>query len=115
MGPISPIAARPRASFFWLVVEKLPLLALSAGIVRADHVVQSLAAAFWRLDFPCRLGNAVITYAAYIAQMFYPVGLVAHYPHPGSNLRWQDGAVAVGASRVDYPGRRLAGAATVLT
>jgi tetratricopeptide (TPR) repeat protein len=66
------------------------LLALSAGSCALTTWAQSLAAAFWRLDFPCRLGNAVIAYAAYIAQMFYPVGLVAHYPHPGSNLRWQD-------------------------
>ncbi len=35
---------------------------------------------WWRID------NALVSYVAYLGQLFYPRGLAAFYPHPGSNL-----------------------------
>ena len=43
-----------------------------------------------RLSLADRMGNAVVSYAAYVGQFFCPVGLAAFYPHPGSSLpAWQ--------------------------
>jgi tetratricopeptide (TPR) repeat protein len=33
-----------------------------------------------------RIGNALVSYATYAAEIFYPAGLAAYYPHPGNNL-----------------------------
>jgi len=70
-----------------LVLEKLPLLAL----VVASCVATLLAQRESRvpLDFipmTWRLGNAIVSYVAYIGQLFYPLGLAVYYPHPGATL-----------------------------
>ena len=78
----------------WLVLrvilEKVPLLVLSAISCGLTMWAQSLVAAFKPLEFHFRVGNALLSYAAYIGQMFYPVGMVVHYPHPGPNLKLED-------------------------
>ncbi len=51
---------------------------------------QSLVGALKPLDFQYRVVNALLSYAAYIGQMFYPAGMVVQYVHPGPSLRWQD-------------------------
>ena len=72
-----------------VILEKIPLLALSAGSCLMTMWAQSLVAAFKPLELHFRVGNALLSYAAYIGQMFYPVGMVVHYPHPGPNLKLQ--------------------------
>lgn len=68
-----------------LVVEKLPLLAMSAisavlTVVaqRGGGSVESLVG----LSLVQRIENALISYAAYIAQMLWPARLSFFYPHP---------------------------------
>ena len=73
-----------------VILEKIPLLALSAGSCELTVWAQSLVGAFKPLDFQYRVGNALLSYAAYIGQMFYPAGMVVQYVHPGPNLRWLD-------------------------
>ena len=34
--------------------------------------------------------NALVSYAAYIRQMFYPAGMVVQYVHPGPSLQFRD-------------------------
>ncbi len=74
-----------------LVVEKLPLLVLSA----ASSIVTPLAQrrAFAGLDIlplSSRVTNAVVAYVAYLGQFFCPMGLAAYYPHPeGALPAWQ--------------------------
>ncbi len=72
-----------------VILEKLPLLALSAWSCYLTMWAQGLVAAFKPLDFQYRLGNALLSYAAYIQQMFYPAGMVVQYVHPGPKLQWQ--------------------------
>jgi protein O-mannosyl-transferase len=65
-----------------LVAEKLPLLALSA----ASAVVTMLAqhrtiAPIESVPVLPRLANAIVSYARYIAAMFWPVDLAALYPY----------------------------------
>jgi type IV pilus biogenesis/stability protein PilW len=82
-----------RKSLGWwrLVVEKLPLLALSVVSCRVTFVAQTLA--IKPLDFipfSSRIGNALVSYAVYVRQFFYPVGLAVFYPHAVSRLpSWQ--------------------------
>jgi tetratricopeptide (TPR) repeat protein len=70
--------------------EKLPLLALSAWSCAMTVWAQTLVAAFKPLDLRFRVGNALVSYAAYLGQMFYPAGMVVQYVHPGPNLLLRD-------------------------
>ncbi len=70
-----------------LVVEKIPLVGLSA----ISSVVTFLAqrgAVGWTEQLPvlARINNAIVTYAAYVWQMLWPVKLAVFYPHPESRL-----------------------------
>ena len=70
-----------------LVVEKIPLVGLSA----VSSIVTFLAqrgAIGWTEQLPvlARINNAIVTYAAYVWQMLWPVKLAVFYPHPESRL-----------------------------
>ena len=82
-------------SFLRLIVEKIPLLLLSAGSCVLTVSAQSVVGAIKPLDFEYRVGNALLSYAAYIGQMFYPAGMVVQYAHPGPNLDWQATRIAL--------------------
>src|ERR1022692_2256706 len=85
----SPGGAQP-ASFSRLVLEKVPLLALSAAsswmTLKAQRaVVQS----FEDFSFANRLQNAVVSYGLYLWKMIWPAHL-AFYPHSTGVLpAWQ--------------------------
>jgi tetratricopeptide (TPR) repeat protein len=74
-----------------LLVEKLPLFALSAAscaitVVAQRGAMESLA----YTSMATRIGNAAVSYVAYLGQMFWPTNLAVIYPHPGSDLpAWQ--------------------------
>ena len=70
-----------------LVLEKIPLIALSA----VSSIVTFLAqrgAIGWTEQLPvsARISNALVSYVIYIRQMFWPVGLAVFYPHPENRL-----------------------------
>jgi tetratricopeptide (TPR) repeat protein len=70
-----------------LVVEKIPLIVLSA----VSSVVTFLAqrgAIGWTEQLPTseRISNALVAYVVYIGQMFWPAGLAVFYPHPENRL-----------------------------
>jgi tetratricopeptide (TPR) repeat protein len=72
-----------------LLVEKIPLMALAAvscGIVLSTHVTMRPDAYAERLSLGTPLANALVSYAAYLSQSFYPVDLSAYYTHPGNHL-----------------------------
>jgi hypothetical protein len=88
--PSSQTGIRPR-SFYWLVMEKLPLFVLcliSAYLtMRAQRVGRPK---YWPFTFPVRLENAIVAYARYVQKMFWPSGLAPMYLHPGNSIRlWQ--------------------------
>ncbi len=73
----------PQRSFTQLVVEKLPLLAISAisAVVtvkaqQAGSSVQSLT----KFPFSLRLENAIVSYARYLGKAVWPSSLAAFYP-----------------------------------
>ncbi|HLO07525.1 MAG TPA: tetratricopeptide repeat protein [Terriglobales bacterium] len=82
-----------------LVVEKLPLIALSAASAvitmqaqRAGGAMRSTA----QFSLAVRLENAVMAYPMYLWKMIWPSHLSPIYPHPGDSLAgWQVGTSAL--------------------
>ncbi|HSY66691.1 MAG TPA: tetratricopeptide repeat protein [Terriglobales bacterium] len=79
--------ALPQMRFSWLVLEKLPLLALSAATSAVTMFAQRSGGAM-RLALPLsvRLGNAIYAYAIYVWKAIWPAWLGLFYPHPGAIL-----------------------------
>ncbi|MBI2190729.1 MAG: tetratricopeptide repeat protein [Planctomycetes bacterium] len=72
-----------------LVLEKLPLMALTAASVVMTLHAQTSVGAFAPLEvvsFQARLGNALVSYVQYAAQMLWPSQLGVFYPHPREAL-----------------------------
>lgn len=69
----------------WLVLEKLPLLLLSAASALITMKAQKAGGAikpFSQYSVLLRLETAVISYVRYLGKAFWPSKLVALYPHP---------------------------------
>ncbi len=83
--------------------EKLPMLALAAAVSVVTFRVQAATGAVAASDvlpFPLRLGNAIDSLRAYLADAFWPSGLAAFYPHEAaiaSPLATLGSALALGA------------------
>ena len=78
-----PAAHSQVASYGRIVLEKLPLLVLSAVSCRLTTWAQGTVGAFKPLELKYRVGNALISSAAYICQMFWPNSMVVQYVHSG--------------------------------
>ncbi len=89
IGSVSqPDKPSGRTTFPWhLFVEKIPLVALAAASCVATLLAQGKAInALDAIPMSWRIDNALVSYVAYICQLFYPVGLAPLYPHPGNSL-----------------------------
>ncbi len=72
-----------------LVMEKIPLLALAAvscAITLSTHATMGGATFFEPLPLMTRMANALVSYAVYVRQSFYPIHLAPFYPHLGARL-----------------------------
>jgi protein O-mannosyl-transferase len=81
----SKIETPTRAS---LLVEKLPLLALSALAAVATFVIQGEAGALGGLEslpIGTRVSTALVGYWGYLAKAIWPAGLAAFYPYPAQD------------------------------
>jgi len=94
-------ATRPngpnRSSPLGLLLEKLPLFAMSAAVATITIRVQRDAGAVAtdrQIEPIIRLANAVETYWIYIGDSFWPRGLSVFYPHPGDAISFAWAAVA---------------------
>jgi tetratricopeptide (TPR) repeat protein len=74
-----------------LIVEKIPLFALSAGSVIATLWAQNFALGSTQfLPLSWRISNALFSYFEYVRQMFWPANLIPFYVHPENRLQiWQ--------------------------
>jgi tetratricopeptide (TPR) repeat protein len=70
-----------------LVVEKIPLILLSAISSTITFLAQRTAIG-WTEQLPVteRISNALVAYVIYIRQMFWPADLAVFYPHPENRL-----------------------------
>jgi protein O-mannosyl-transferase len=85
----SPAFPVPQAPWSRLLLEKVPLLALSAGSAaitmfaqRSGNALESLG----HVPIQLRLENAIYSYAKYVAKIFWPVNMALVYPHPLNKL-----------------------------
>jgi tetratricopeptide (TPR) repeat protein len=71
------------------LIEKLPLFALAAAASFITWHAQAAArvvASLERVPLGERVANALVAYAIYLRQFFWPSGLAVFYPHPGAGL-----------------------------
>jgi Flp pilus assembly protein TadD len=70
-----------------LIVEKIPLIALSAISSIVTFLAQRGAIGWTeQLPVPVRISNALIAYVVYIRQMLWPARLAVFYPHPENRV-----------------------------
>ena len=87
LGRIESLKSDAARELLQVVIEKIPLIALSA----VSSIVTFLAqrgAIGWTEQLPitARLSNAAVTYVVYIWQMLWPAKLAVFYPHPENRL-----------------------------
>ena len=79
--------------FPWrLCLEKIPFLLMSAALCVVTYLFQQQGGAVLdvrNLPLAARLGNALVSYAAYIGKMFWPRHLAGLYLHSGQWPGWQ--------------------------
>ncbi|WP_051408850.1 tetratricopeptide repeat protein [Syntrophorhabdus aromaticivorans] len=75
-----------------LLVEKIPFFVLAAFSCVITYFVQYHGGAMQpagKLPLAARLANALVSYAAYMGKMLWPVNLAVLYPHPGWWPAWK--------------------------
>ncbi len=87
LGRMGPTADKA-FSFPWrVVVEKFPLLVLTALSCAVTFFAQGNAIApIDAIRISSRVANALVSYMAYIGDLFYPAGLVVIYPLRGGGV-----------------------------
>ena len=86
-----PLGTGNRKALFSLVLEKIPFFILAAASATATFIAQKGAIQpVELLSLKARITNSLVSYASYIAKMFWPKGLAVFYPHLGDTLPiWQ--------------------------
>jgi tetratricopeptide (TPR) repeat protein len=83
------IPQRPLRSLVW---EKVPLLGLCVASAYITMKAQASGGATSFYARPVRLENAIVSYARYLENAFWPLRLSVFYPYPGNSLKaWQVG------------------------
>ena len=97
-----PLRRMQSGAVGWLVLEKVPFLALSLASSVTTFLIQRGAGAVSSLEtlpLEFRISNALISYARYAIKMVWPVNLAVFYPAPS---QWPD--IWVGAALVVLAG-----------
>jgi len=97
--PPSPTFPVEQEKFTSLLLEKLPLLVLSAASAVVTLIAQNAGGAIRSFsDFPfrARLENTVFSYALYLEKALWPSRLAVYYPFPEHGIEhWQIGVAVV--------------------
>ena len=75
-----------------LLWEKVPLFVLAIFSSIVTYIAEQKVGAvpsIEALPLNVRIGNAFISYIAYIGKMIWPSNLAVFYPHPGGLIPWQ--------------------------
>lgn len=81
----------PLRRFAWpkVAIEKAPLILLSVVASVVTYLTQSSTGAVVAMPLAVRIENALVSYAIYIKQMFWPAGLAVIYPYSQSIPIWE--------------------------
>lgn len=88
-----------------LVLEKIPLLALSALSAVLTLMAQKSGGAMQTFDafpFGLRFANALTSWVSYAVKMFAPADLAPFYPYPLTIPVWQSGAALLVLAAVSF-------------
>jgi len=94
MGPIGPIGPQAIAirDHRWVLIEKLPLFALSLMASAVAWLVRTPP----NVPVEGRVANALVVHLQYLWKTIWPSGLAVFYPHPGNTLPlWQAAGAAL--------------------
>jgi len=94
-----------RPAKVFLIVEKIPLLLVSAASCMVTLYAQQGGGAVGSLAlYPLhlRIINALVSYANYIGKMVWPVNLAVVYPYPGEFPVWQIWAACLILSGISF-------------
>jgi protein O-mannosyl-transferase len=86
----SAVFPAPQLPPWKLVLEKLPLLALSVADSKITLVAQQKALAIHSMaEYPLslRVENAIVSYAEYVSKVIWPARLAVLYPYPTGGFR----------------------------
>jgi len=75
-----------------LVLEKIPLFALTIFSSAATYIAQNESGAVAPIEIitpGMRIANAFVSYCIYITKIIWPDNLAVYYPHPGLLPLWQ--------------------------
>jgi len=87
---VSRATGIPQRPWTWLVLEKFPLLALSAVSAVITVKAQRAFGAIRWFPFSLRAKNAIVAYALYVKKAVWPSRLALIYPHPEHSIpTWQ--------------------------
>jgi Tfp pilus assembly protein PilF len=89
----SPGGGYPRRSVSSLLLEKIPLLALSAASAVITMKVQT-EALHLDISFAVRLENALVSYGKYLRKAIWPLDLAPLYPHPMGSVSVSSAVIA---------------------
>jgi hypothetical protein len=87
-----------RQKWVRLSVEKVPLFLMSAASSAITLLAQRSGGAVAdssALPLSVRLGNAIVSYVAYLGKTVWPANLAVFYPHPQNSLPWSDVIAAI--------------------
>jgi tetratricopeptide (TPR) repeat protein len=88
VAPSEP--AIPLKPLSYLIWEKVPLLGLCAASAVITMRAQRTGGATSYYAHTTRVGNAIVSYARYVVNAFWPMRLSIFYPYPGDSLKaWQ--------------------------
>jgi tetratricopeptide (TPR) repeat protein len=80
-------------TLLWLMLEKLPLFAMSAACgcitLKAQRAGGAMGGALQAYSLPVRVENAIVAYARYLGKAVWPTHLAFFYAHAGSIPRLQ--------------------------
>src|SRR5881394_1398443 len=92
----NPRAGKQKRGAQNLLLEKIPLLVLSAGACAITFILQKRATgAIPPLPLLWRVQNALVSYVIYIWKTVWPTQLAIFYPHPNNTLTIWQGAGAM--------------------
>jgi tetratricopeptide (TPR) repeat protein len=102
-GRGSAKAAEPRLSGSGVLLEKLPLFALSIAASIVTFMVQQrggTVSSIGQIPIHLRVENALVSYVVYIVKLFWPAKLAVFYPYSNESLSWQGIAAGLGLAAV---------------
>lgn len=95
IGTVQHASAEHPRPMGWLILEKVPLFALSAASAFLTLAAQGAGGAVRSaIEYPAsmRIENTIGAYFDYIGRLLWPLRLAPMYPHPGDSLLpWQIG------------------------